>query len=173
MKVLQNYPGQYRNHQRRRAQQGQSLVEFAMIVPMLFIFLILMSILAQGFNLQMVLLGAAYEGARIWARNPVTGGDAHCSPPACNPSSGNQVNFERYVEPVVRQYLTDNGFDGSLLHFYSPDKGRSREAVRRVGNQADKVDITLIYPYRLPVGVFITNYQEWQVTATITMKRGG
>lgn len=173
MKLFPTDLRQFRQRRQRRAEHGQSIVEFAMIVPMLFIFLILMGILAQGFNLQMVLLGAAYEGARIWAKNPVTGGDAHCSPPACNPSSGNEVNFERYVEPVVRQYLTDNGFDGSLLYFYSKDAGRSRTQINRVSNSADKIDITLIYPYRLPVGVFITEYQEWHVTATITMKRGG
>lgn len=173
MKVFQKHPRQSRSRNQRRVEHGQSLVEFALIVPMLFIMLIVMGIMAQGFNLQMVLFGAAYEGARIWAKNPVNGGEAHCTPPACDPSSGNEINFERYVEPVVRQYVTDNGFDGSELYFFTKDKAKTREQIKRVANQADRIEMTLLYPYRLPVGVFIEEYRDWLVTATITMKRGG
>ena len=39
----------------RKGEDGQSLVEFALIVPVLFIMLVGVAFIAQGFNLQMVL----------------------------------------------------------------------------------------------------------------------
>lgn len=172
MRTLTSYPHRYRREIMRRSEQGQSFLEFALIVPVLFLMLIGVTIMAQGFNLQMVLYGAAYEGARIWAKNPVSGDGVACSPPACDPSSGSN-NFETYVIPIVRQYVTNNGFDGAKVHFFSLDQGKYREALRVVNTEPGFVRISLLYPYELPVGNFAVNFQSVLIGANCTMKRGG
>jgi hypothetical protein len=62
MKESFNHPHRRRVRIRRRSEHGQSLIEFALIVPGLLIMLIGVAFIAQGFNLQIVLHGAAYEG---------------------------------------------------------------------------------------------------------------
>ncbi|MBL8172047.1 MAG: pilus assembly protein [Acidobacteria bacterium] len=161
-----------RNRHIRTLEHGQSLVEFAFIVPMLFIMLIGVAVIAQGFNLQMVLYGAAYEGARIWAKNPAGGDNIHCTPPACNPNSGEARNFEKYVKPAVRQYVTNNGFDGNQVFFYAEDPQRSQKQLDLEANNPQTVRVTLLYPYRLPIGVFIESFERVLISATCTLKRG-
>src|SRR5262245_18837576 len=94
----------------RRIEGGQAVVEFAFVLPLLFILLLGVLFISQGFNLQMVLYGAAYEGARVWASNPPGGNNSNCTPPACTPTPDGPVNFQKYVMPAVRRYLSDNGF---------------------------------------------------------------
>jgi len=172
MKTLKGYPHKYHWTITRRSEQGQSFLEFAMIVPVLFIMLLGVTIIARGFNLLMVLQGAAYEGARVWAKDPVGGDYTRCSPPACDPNSGSN-NFETNVIPVVRQYVTNNGFDGSRVLFFAKDQRGYNNALDVFGNDPQKVQITLLYPYQLPVGFFATNFQEIMVSARCVMKRGG
>jgi len=159
-------------NRRRGAQSGQSLMEFALIVPVLFLLLLGVAFIAQGFNLQMVLYGAAYEGARVWAKNPPIGSGNYCSPPACNPGLGNAVNFERYVIPVVRQYVTDNGFDGSQVYFFAKDSRGYGNALQLASGNRQLVTVSLLYTIRLPVGNFGERFANLDVTASCTLKRG-
>ncbi|HMV83869.1 MAG TPA: pilus assembly protein [Blastocatellia bacterium] len=173
MRSLQKFPFQVINP-RKKQEQGQALLEFALILPILFIMLLGVVVIAQGFNLQMVLYGAAYEGARIWAKNPAGGDNSHCTPPACK---GNGNNFEAYVIPAVRQYLTNNGFDGSeksgQLFFYAKDDRTYRNSLNIVSNNPQLVNITLLYSYKLPLGNFAASFEEVVISASCTLKRGG
>jgi hypothetical protein len=155
-----------------RSEQGQSFLEFALIVPVLFLMLIGVAFIAQGFNLQMVLYGAAYEGARIWAKNPIGGDFNHCTPPACNPDEGTAKNFERYVIPSVRQYVTTNGFDGEKVYFFAEDREGFETAVGLESNNPQTVKVVLMYPMELPIGNFAGSYQRLLVVAGCTLKRG-
>ncbi|MEO6726286.1 MAG: TadE family protein [Blastocatellia bacterium] len=172
MRKLQNFPSQIHLKEQRR-EQGQALLEFALIVPVLFIMLLGVAVIAQGFNLQMVLYGAAYDGARIWAKNPAGGDNLHCTPPACNPSNGDAVNFEKYVIPAVRQYVTNNGFDGTKVYFYARDDRSYRNTLNLVSNNPQLVNVSLLYAYELPVGNFAAAFQEVLISASCTLKRGG
>lgn len=173
MRTLQSLPFQIAN-QRKKREQGQALLEFALILPILFIMLLGVVVIAQGFNLQMVLYGAAYEGARIWAKNPAGGGNSHCTPPACK---GGGNNFEAYVIPAVRQYMTSNGFDGSeqagKLFFYAKDDRTYRNSLNIVSNNPQLVNVTLLYSYKLPIGNFAAGFEEVVISASCTLKRGG
>ncbi len=157
----------------RGSEHGQSLLEFALIVPMLFVMLVGVAFIAQGFNLQMVLYGAAYEGARVWAKNPAGGDYNHCTPPACDPNLGEARNFEKYVMPVVRQYVTNNGYQGASVHFYATDQRGFENALTLVSNSTQLVSVTLLYPIELPIGNFAERFRLIYVSATCTMKRGG
>ncbi|MDQ3005597.1 MAG: pilus assembly protein [Chloroflexota bacterium] len=172
MRKLQNFPSQIHRKDQRR-EQGQALLEFALIVPVLFIMLLGVAVIAQGFNLQMVLYGAAYDGARIWAKNPAGGDNLHCTPPACNPSNGDAINFEKYVIPAVRQYITNNGFDGTKVYFYARDDRGYRNTLNLVSNNPQLVNVSLLYAYELPVGNFASAFQEVLISASCTLKRGG
>ena len=181
MKNLQKFPFQIR-HRKQGKEHGQALIEFALMILILFVMLIGVSIIAQGFNLQMVLYGAAYEGARIWAKNPVGGSMEHCSPPACDPNSGTANNFEKYVAPAVRQYMTNQGFDGSVqagkLFFFSKDPVAANKALLGVSRDPLQVKVTLLYSIELPFVTdkdlpFDLSYKDIQVIASCTMKRGG
>jgi len=171
MRKLQNYPSRLRGKS-QRSEQGQALLEFALIVPVLFIMLLGVAVIAQGFNLQMVLYGAAYEGARIWAKNPAGGDNIHCTPPACNPGNGEAKNFEKYVMPAVRQYVTNNGYDGTKVYFYAKDDRGFRNALNLVSNNPQLVSVSLLYAYQLPVGNFAEGFQEILISASCTLKRG-
>jgi hypothetical protein len=157
---------------RQSGESGQSLLEFALIFPVLFLLLIGVTFIAQGFNLQMVLYGAAYEGARVMARNPVLGSGNYCSPPACNPDQGSSSNFERYVVPVVRQYVSNNGFDGSKVYFYAKDQRGYQNSLDLISNNRQMVNLTVLYSIQLPVGNFAGSFANLDVTASCTMKRG-
>jgi uncharacterized protein (UPF0333 family) len=172
MRKLQILPVQL-HCKRQKSEHGQALLEFALIVPILFLMLIGVAVIAQGFNLQMVLYGAAYEGARIWAKNPAGGDNIHCTPPACNASNGDARNFEKYVIPAVRQYVTNNGFDGAQVYFYAKDDRGYRNTLNLISNNPQLVNVSLLYAYQLPVGNFAAAFQEVLISASCTLKRGG
>jgi hypothetical protein len=172
MNSQKNRRSQHLRRASRRGEEGQSLLEFAFIVPVLFIMLIGVAFIAQGFNLQMVLYGAAYEGAKVWAKNPPGGDYNHCTPPACDPDSGDARNFERYVMPVVRQYITNNGFDGNAVRFYGKDQRSYETFVTGYTNNSQLVNVTVLYPIELPVGSFAQDFQLVWVSASCTLKRG-
>ncbi|MEP7340910.1 MAG: TadE family protein [Acidobacteriota bacterium] len=172
MRKLQNLRFQL-HRKRQKSEHGQALLEFAFIVPVLFIMLVGVAVIAQGFNLQMVLYGAAYEGARIWAKNPAGGDNNHCTPPACIAGNGDAINFEKYVMPAVRQYVTNNGFDGAKVYFYAKDDRSFRSTLNGICNDAQLVSVSLLYTYQLPVGNFAASFQEILIGASCTMKRGG
>lgn len=172
MRQFQGLPSQF-IYQGQVHERGQALLEFALVLPVLFIMLLGVVVMAQGFNLQMVLYGAAYEGARIWAKNPAGGDNAHCTPPACK---GGTNNFEAYVMPAVRQYITNNGFDGSErgghLFFYAKDERGYKNALNLISNNPQLVNVTLLYSYQLPIGNFASSFQEVLISASCTLKRG-
>lgn len=165
----------------QNSEHGQALIEFALMILILFVMLIGVSVIAQGFNLQMVLYGAAYEGARIWAKDPIGGGAEHCTPPACDPSAGTASNFDRRVAPAVRRYMSNHGFDGNAqagkLFFFSKDGSAAAKALQAVSRDPLQVKVTLLYTIDLPFNVpgpgFDLSYKEIQVLASCTMKRGG
>ncbi len=157
----------------RRSENGQSFVEFAFIVPFLLLMLVGVTIIAQGFNLQMVLYGAAYEGARVLAKNPAGGDNNHCIKPACDPDLGIDTNFEKYVIPVVRQYVTNNGYDGAKVVFYTENKDDYQAVLNNKTNNKEFVEVSLLYPYELPVGSFAEKFQRVLIGASCVMKRGG
>jgi hypothetical protein len=158
----------------RQAERGQAIVEFALIVPMLFIMLVGVVYFAMGFNLQQVLNNAAYEGARVWAKNPPAGSYTQCSPPACDPQSTapDQNNFEQYIIPLVRRYVTEHGYDGSQVIFFSEDRHAFENALSRVDRDPELVTITIYYPYSLPIGNFAASYLAVKITGSCTLKRG-
>ena len=161
-----------RHQIRRRGERGQAWLEFCLVLPFLFLMLVGVSYMAEGFNLQMVLSGAAYEGARVWAKDPAGGDYIHCTPPACDPNAGNARNFEKYVMPVVRQYVTNNGFDGQRVMFFAEDQRGFQNALNLIGNNPQLVRVTLLYPIQLPVGNLASGFQRVVVNASCTMKRG-
>lgn len=157
---------------RRRGEHGQSFLEFGLVLPVLFLMLVGVAFIAQGFNLQMALYGAAYEGARIWAKNPAGGDNIHCTPPACDPNAGTARNFEKYVIPSVRQYMITNGFDGDKVFFFARDRRAFERFLEIYGNNPQSVKVTVLYPIELPIGNFAGGYQTIMVSASCTLKRG-
>lgn len=143
-----------RNVRAARGARGQSLVEFAIVMPLLLSLLLGVVFFTMAFNLQQVLNNAAREGARQWAMNPPLG-DPGCTTP-CDPNTGTN-NFKTNVMPIVRRYLTDNGYDGQQVIF-------------EVSKTADQVTVSLAYPYSLPAdGV---HFVTINLHARCTFKRG-
>lgn len=138
-------------------QRGQSIVEFALVMPILLILLIGVIFFTMAFNLQQVLNNAAREGARQWAMNPPAGNPccAGCTSP-CDPNTGVN-NFKTNIMPLVRQYVADNGYNGQQLVF-------------QVAQTGDQVTVTLSYPYSLPPDGI--NFVSININASCTFKRG-
>ena len=172
MRTITDYRGQCHRKITRRSEHGQSFVEFALIVPFLFLMLTGVTVIAQGFNLQMVLSGAAYEGARVWAKNPAGGDVSHCIRPACDPDSKDN-NFMKYVAPVVRQYITNNGYDGGKAIFFNEDPDKAEKILESITADRELVKVLVLYPFELPIGSFAEGFQRVTIGASCTMKRGG
>ena len=163
----------------RLAERGQAIVEFALIVPILFLMIVGVVFFAMAFNLQQVLNNAAYEGARVWAKNPGAYSSHQCSLPRCDPNgiALNQNNFQQYLMPLVRQYVTNNGYNGNLVIFYSyqgtaQDDAGFRAAVNTIDQNPELVTVTIYYPYTLPLGNLAGNYTTIMLSASCTFKRG-
>jgi type II secretory pathway pseudopilin PulG len=138
----------------RHNQRGQSVVEFALLLPLLLFLLVGVVFFTMAFNIQQVLNNAAREGARQWAMNPPLGNPG-CTTP-CDPNTGTN-NFKTNIMPLVRQYVTDNGYDGAGVSF-------------QVSQTSDQVTVSLSYPYSLPAdGV---NFVTINLSASCTFKRG-
>ena len=154
-----------------RLQGGQAIVEFALIIPMLFLMLVGVVFIAQGFNLQVVVSGAAYEGAKVWAKGQPGSGIDNCSPPDCDPNVDGANNFEAYVVPAVKRYLRTNGYDGEQVRFFTP-AGSYQNFLEVRDRAREAVQLDVLYPYRLPVGSFAEGYKQIWIGASVTMKRG-
>ncbi len=156
----------------QKTERGQAIVEFALIVPMLFLMLIGVVFFAMGFNLQMVLDNAAYEGARAWARNPFA--YYQCTPPKCDPlsDSQDQNDFELQIVPLIRQYVTNSGFDGNKVIIFSENQSERQNAISLFTADPEIVRLNIYYPYRLPVGSFVSDYLTVKLSASCTLKKG-
>lgn len=164
----------------RRQEQGQAIVEFALVMPILIILLMAVVFFAMAFNLQMVLNAAAREGARAWANNraetspclatTTTLADHQCEPN--NPETG----FGKYVIPIVRKYVSDNGYDGENVVFekvYVTKKELTTQELREnvfSVEDATKVRLIITYGYNLPTAGL--NFELITLKAEYTFKRG-
>jgi uncharacterized protein (UPF0333 family) len=158
----------------RRGERGQAIVEFALVMPVLVIMLLGVVFFAMAFNLQMVLNAATREGAKAWANNQM---DANpccvgCTSP-CNPQATDN-GFKKNIIPIVRKYVTDNGYDGDAVIFEEVQVS-TLEIPATAWNQiigsaedAIKVKLVITYGVRLPTSglSFIT------LKASSTFKRG-
>ena len=160
----------------RRAERGQAILEFALVMPILIILLFAVVFFAMAFNLQMVLNGAAREGARTWAN-----GRANTSPccatctTRCDPSEVNN-GFEKNVLPLVRKYVTDNGYDGNQVIFeevIASQTDLSPAQWNKIvdgAEDATKVKLVISFPFYLPTpGLDI---ELIHLRAESTFKRG-
>ncbi len=162
--------------QRRHVERGQAIVEFALVMPILIILLFAVVFFAMAFNLQMVLNGAAREGARVWASSRANTSPccATCTT-SCDPSEKNN-GFEKNVLPLVRKYVMDNGYDGnqvifeevraSLTDISSEEWNRNPDGAE----DATKVKLVISFPFYLPTpGLAI---ELIHLRAESTFKRG-
>jgi hypothetical protein len=118
-----------------------------------------------------VVSGAAYEGAKVWAKGQPGSGIDNCTPPDCDPNVDGANNFEAYVVPAVKRYLRTNGYDGEQVRFFTPAGSyQNFLEVRDRAREAVKLDV--LYPYYLPVGSFAEGYKLIWIGASVTMKRG-
>lgn len=158
-----------------RGEQGQAIVEFAMVMPVLVILLLGVVFFAMMFNLQMVLNGAVREGARAWANNRAEASPCceSCTSP-CNPLASDN-GFNKNIIPVVRKYVRDNGYDGDAVIFPSVEVSTLeiapnlwQQSSSLSAEDAVKVKLVITYGVRLPTGGlnFLT------LRAESTFKRG-
>ncbi|MFN7927169.1 MAG: TadE family protein [Blastocatellia bacterium] len=158
-----------------RGEQGQAIVEFALVMPVLILLLMGVVFFAMAFNLQMVLNAAAREGARAWANNRADSNPCcdTCPPPTCDPEQG-ENGFKKNVIPIVRKYITDNGYDGDGVIFSLVQvkplevSGTDWNQIQDSAEDAIKVKLVITYGIRLPT----SNLNFITLRATSTFKRG-
>lgn len=160
----------------RHSEDGQAIIEFALVLPILIIMLLGVVFFAMAFNLQMVLNTAAREGARVWASN--RGDTSPCGSVVaaiCDPDLGDN-GFKRNVYPIVRKYLSDNGYDGNNVIFeevqiHQRDVPAAEwKAIPDSAEDATKVKLVISYPIRLPTSGF--QLEIIHLYAQATFKRG-
>lgn len=168
----------------RKNERGQAIVEFALVMPIIILLLLGVVFFAMAFNLQMVLNGAAREGARAWASNR---GDTSPCPATAVVSTGTSLTcdpevtgsgFYKNVRPLVRKYITDNGYSVEGNTLLLPDVlVFNSELTADEWNQkpqsledATKVKLTLTYFYKIPFGS--TDIPFIALKASCTVKRG-
>jgi hypothetical protein len=172
----------------RHVQQGQAIVEFAMIMPILVLLLLGIVFFAMAFNLQMVLNAAAREGARAWASNragtsPCLADQTALGDHSCEPiyNTSGTSDFQKNIVPLVRKYLTDNGYDGEKVIFgnvrvtkkeFSPQDWNTLpdELIYHSIEDATKVRLVISYPYTLPTTG--AGFELVTLRAEYTFKRG-
>lgn len=160
----------------RRVERGQAIVEFALVMPILIILLFGVVFFAMAFNLQMVLNGAAREGARTWASSRANTSPccATCTT-VCDPTEPNN-GFQKNVAPIVRKYVTDNGYDGNLIIFelvQASQTDLSPEQWNQIEDgavDATKVKLVISFPFYLPTPGFEVKLVH--LRAESTFKRG-
>ncbi len=160
----------------QRAERGQAIVEFALVMPILIIMLFAVVFFAMAFNLQMVLNGAAREGARTWASSRVnTSPCLATSTTNCDPTTGGS-GFEKNVVPLVRKYVTDNGYDGNQVIFEEVHASQTDMSVVEWNQNPDgaedatKVKLVISFPFYLPTPGF--EIKLIHLRAESTFKRG-
>ena len=161
----------------RRAERGQAIVEFALIMPILIILLFGVVFFAMAFNLQMVLNAAAREGARTWASNRANTSPccATCTSP-CDPTFGGS-GFQQNVVPIVVQYISDNGYDAArhivfeVVQVYQTEEPANRwNQIPDSAEDATKVKLVITYRFYLPTPFF--EIELVNLRAESTFKKG-
>ncbi len=176
--ISNQFPPPSHRAKSRRAERGQAIVEFALVMPILIILLFGVVFFAMAFNLQMVLNGAAREGARTWASSRANTSPccATCTT-ICDPSEANN-GFEKNVLPLVKKYVTDNGYDGNQIIFERVQASQtdlSPEQWENIPNRdgaedATKVKLVISFPFYLPTPFF--EIELVHLRAESTFKRG-
>ncbi len=166
-----------RRANRRRGEQGQAIVEFALVMPILILLLFGVVFFAMAFNLQMVLNAAAREGARAWASSRANTSPccATCTSP-CDPTFGNS-GFQQNVVPIVVKYITDNGYDAAYNLVFELVQVSQTDIPAAEWNQipdsaedATKVKLVISYRFYLPTPFF--EIELVHLRAESTFKRG-
>ncbi|HEX4949644.1 MAG TPA: TadE family protein [Blastocatellia bacterium] len=161
----------------RRGERGQAILEFAVVMPILFLLLFAVVFFAMAFNLQMILNAAAREGARRWASNRADTSPccATCTSP-CDPTFGDS-GFQKNVVPVIKKYISDNGYDAeNNLIFETVEVTKSELSLAEWNDKetsiedATKVKLVISYQYFLPTPAF--EIQLVHLRAEYTFKRG-
>ena len=161
---------------RRRAERGQAIVEFALVMPILIALLFGVVFFAMAFNLQMVLNGAAREGARTWANSRANTSPccATCTT-VCDPTAPDN-GFQKNVVPLVRKYVTDNGYDGNQIIFETVQVSQAEltaaqwNQIEDGAEDATKVKLVISFPFYLPTPGF--EIELIHLRAESTFKRG-
>jgi hypothetical protein len=68
--------------------------------------------------------------------------------------------------------LNNNGFDGRDVIFYSENPAKYQQQLVLFSNNTQLVNVTLLYPLKLPIGNLAEQYSLIYVTASCTLKRG-
>lgn len=89
--------------------EGAQLLEFALCLPVLLVFVVGITQFGGAFNLKQKMANAAREGTRVMVSNPVT--DQSCGSGFCSAQAAAQA---------VANYMTNNGVDSSCIDPSSP-----------------------------------------------------
>lgn len=160
-----------------RKEQGQAIVEFALVMPVLMLLLFGVVYFAMAFNLQMVLNTATREGARAWASNRGNTSPccSACTSP-CDPISDSENGFRKNVIPLIEKYLTDNGYNKNKLIYQQVQvsnedlKQSDWNAITDSAEDATKVKLVLEYEYQIPAAGL--DLLTIHLRSSYTMKRG-
>ena len=160
MKPVLSYHSARRSRRRRRTR-GQSLVEFAIVLP---IFLLILSgILDFGFLLysRMTVISATREGARVAIDAPKTSTD---------PST--QATLQARIPDLVRTRVTDAAAGGLNISALSTqvtcvDKAAGSCAFNGSAEPGDSVKVTVSYQYRSFFPLLFG--QSFEMSSTVQM----
>ncbi len=160
MKPVLSYHSARRSRRRRRTR-GQSLVEFAIVLP---IFLLILSgILDFGFLLysRMTVISATREGARVAIDAPKTSTD---------PST--QATLQARIPDLVRTRVTDAAAGGLNISALSTqvtcvDKAAGSCAFNGSAEPGNSVKVTVSYQYRSFFPLLFG--QSFEMSSTVQM----
>ncbi len=165
----------------RRPEQGQAIVEFALVMPILILLLMGVVFFAMAFNLQMVLNSAAREGARAWASNRADTSPCLITDTSladfyyCDPTGAN-TGFNKTVVPLVRKYMDDNGYDGVKVVFEKAQVTKRDLSPQEWSQLTDSIEdatkVKLIIYYSITLPTMGLKFAPITLRAIYTFKRG-
>lgn len=139
----------------RRGEQGAAVVELALVLPILMMFIFGIVEFGRGYNARIELTAAVREGARIAALY-----SGACAPPATAPAN----DLQQCVEAAVRDGAP--GLTASAIKVDPP-------VVRCPTNSAVESNVTVkaIYPFRYEIP--FVGARNMNLTATGVMRCRG
>jgi Flp pilus assembly protein TadG len=146
----------------KRSEHGQNLVETAIVIPILLLFLVGIVELGRSFNSYMIVANLSREGARTAARLPcyTGGGPAPDQRAALRAAVVDAIMAEVEDATGVPQGLTP----GSLAITLDPDPVTDG----CVANPGDPLTVTVAYPFPIPAGALF-GVTELTLTASTSM----